>query len=250
MYANYTLYLADLLKEPKSREALYNGLNQYPLYEPAKTVDLIPNREELNKKILNHYKYYEIGFETIGRFIDEITLTMQEIMPYYNELYKTVETIEGIDDIFGNVDMEETYTQTQTTESSNTSVNSGKSEATEKTAGSETGSTSGKKIEATTPQDNIKSTIDNVTYADSIEWNKVDDKNTKSAESSSKAETTSVQGANGNIKTINEYTNKRKGNQGVNTYAHDMLEFRTLIEDITVKIINDERIANLFMNVW
>ena len=42
----------------------------------------------------------------------------------------------------------------------------------------------------------------------------------------------------------------KKGNQGVNTYAHDMLEFRQLFQNIVQMIIHDSRIAELFMLVY
>ena len=47
-----------------------------------------------------------------------------------------------------------------------------------------------------------------------------------------------------------EHTYTKIGNQGVNTYAHDMNEFRTSIIDVVNEIINDKRINDLFMLVW
>ena len=47
-----------------------------------------------------------------------------------------------------------------------------------------------------------------------------------------------------------ELTYTKKGNQGVNTYAHDMIEFRTSIIDVVTQIIDDKRIKNLFMQVF
>ena len=47
-----------------------------------------------------------------------------------------------------------------------------------------------------------------------------------------------------------KHTMNKKGNQGVNTYAHDLLEFRELFINIEQQIIKDERISELFMRVY
>lgn len=43
----------------------------------------------LNRKILDHYLYYEIGQETPDMFRHILNRTMREIMPYYNLMYQT-----------------------------------------------------------------------------------------------------------------------------------------------------------------
>ena len=44
------------------------------------------------------------------------------------------------------------------------------------------------------------------------------------------------------------HTLTRKGNQGVNTYAHDMIEFRQSIIDVDRQIIDD--LNDLFLMVY
>ena len=56
------------------------GLNDYPIFEES-------YRSKLNEKILNHYYMREIGFETAGLFKRYLNVKMNEIMPYYNQLY-------------------------------------------------------------------------------------------------------------------------------------------------------------------
>lgn len=46
-------------------------------------------RSVLCKKILRHYYTREIGLETVGLWKLKLSTKMQEIMPYYNKLYKT-----------------------------------------------------------------------------------------------------------------------------------------------------------------
>lgn len=50
----------------------------------------------------------------------------------------------------------------------------------------------------------------------------------------------------GSTTTTNTYT--KKGNQGVNTYAHDMLEFRETLLSIDTMIINE--LGDLFIQVY
>jgi hypothetical protein len=58
------------------------GMDTYPIFSSA-------YRDTLNNKIFNHYKFYEIGFETAERFKHYLNTTMNEIMPYYNKLYQS-----------------------------------------------------------------------------------------------------------------------------------------------------------------
>lgn len=76
-------------KVPYSNEHRYTtetwekvGLADYDIWEPA-------YRETLNAKIIDHFYFYEIGFETAAQFAWHVRAVMQEIMPYYNKLYET-----------------------------------------------------------------------------------------------------------------------------------------------------------------
>ena len=67
--ANYTVYLSDLMNNEQIGKKLEAALSTYPIYIQRSKEEYIPSvvptREVLNKKILNHYKYREIGFESI-----------------------------------------------------------------------------------------------------------------------------------------------------------------------------------------
>lgn len=47
------------------------------------------HRGELEKKIIEHYYFRQIGFETVGRFKFMLNVRLREIMPRFNQLYKT-----------------------------------------------------------------------------------------------------------------------------------------------------------------
>ena len=46
-------------------------------------------KEQFEEKFINHFYYDEIGSETIGRFKHNLRTMLNEIMPYYSQLYKT-----------------------------------------------------------------------------------------------------------------------------------------------------------------
>lgn len=56
----------------------------FPLYDPT-------YKKALETKIVNHYYFREIGAETTAQFKFMLARTLNEIMPYYNELYKSAD---------------------------------------------------------------------------------------------------------------------------------------------------------------
>ena len=275
--AKYTVVLHTLMTDPQLKQQLDQALSTYPLYKAGKLYDLIPTREQLNDRLLNHYKYREIGQETIGRFLDELKITMGEIMPRYNELFKTVEIMAELPSPFDNVDVVETFeeqkTNTSTSDTTTGSTTSGTSNDSTQTTGTAedstqttgTASSHNKHVNSKTPQEGISipaEGIDTVNYADEAQWNK--DTSTTGGTSTSNGSTSGSSTSNGSTSetsegsanVINEgsettkHTYTKKGNQGVNTYAHDMNEFRTSIIDVVDQIVNDRRIRELFMLVY
>lgn len=61
----------------------------YPFDDSWNTFDP-SHKKELEAKIINHYRFNEIGAETPARFKHYINQQLREIMPYYNELYRSV----------------------------------------------------------------------------------------------------------------------------------------------------------------
>ena len=275
--AKYTVVLHTLMTDQTLKEQLDQALSTYPLYKIDKAYDLIPTREQLNDRLLNHYKYHEIGFETIGRFLDELKITMGEIMPRYNELFKTIVTMAELPSPFDNVDVVETFeeekTNTSTSDTTTGSTTTGTNNDSTQTTGTAedstqttgTASSHNKHINSKTPQDKLSiaaENIDTIDYADEAQWNK--DTSTTSGTSTSSGTTSGSSTTNretsetseGSANVTNEgsettkHTYTKKGNQGVNTYAHDMNEFRTSIIDVVDQIVNDSRIRELFMLVY
>lgn len=75
--ANYTIELGKLIEN-----GYVLNLNKYPIFDES-------YRNILNKKIIEHFYFREIGQETPDRFNFCLGRTMNEIMPYYNKLYES-----------------------------------------------------------------------------------------------------------------------------------------------------------------
>lgn len=65
-------------------DKLHLSADYYPIYDEN-------HRAELNEKIIRHYVLREIGQETAQQFVFYLGVTMAEIMPYFNERYKTLD---------------------------------------------------------------------------------------------------------------------------------------------------------------
>ena len=72
------------LKPDNIDEDIWLGLGEYPIYDND-------YRTPLNAKIKTHFMYQEIGFETVEQFTFRMKARMNEIMPLYNELYKSTQ---------------------------------------------------------------------------------------------------------------------------------------------------------------
>lgn len=246
MYGKYTAVLKSLIDSPEVKPLLDKALSTYPLFSPVDNEfikELIPNREQLNQKLLNHYKYREIGFETVGRFLDELEIAMNEIMPYYNQLYKSVQIMSLIEDPFGNVDVTETFEQ----ESTDNSSSSSSAESSTNASDSSSINSKTKALNSTMPQGNISvGDIEGVTHADNASWGKDSSISEGSSQGSTESSSEGTSESRGTVK----HTFTKKGNQGVNTYAHDMTELRETFLNVTNQIIDDVHIRELFLNVF
>ena len=62
------------------------GLDRYPIFDEN-------YRATLNDKIIRHYYFREIGFETVAQFRWYMDATMRENMAYFNQLYDSLNLI-------------------------------------------------------------------------------------------------------------------------------------------------------------
>ena len=231
--ARYTEVLDNLLRNEQTAPAIATAMSKYPLYEtdPNKvrkygTAYKVPTRAELNNKILSYYRFREIGFETVGRFLFELETALNEIMPRYNQLFYSAD--QDFNPIY-NVDYSKTLARNRTN-SDNATSNS-----------STNNSENSKSVSSQTPQNqlNISSAnIDSVNYADEANWN---------AGSQSGTATGTTQSNGQENETTLETT---KGNFGVTSAQDLIIKYRETILNIEQLIIHDPRISELFMLIY
>ena len=195
------------------------GLKDYPIFDEE-------YRTVLNNKILMHYYMDEIGFETAGLFKVYLNNKMNEIMPYYNELYKKQK------DLLLNFDkttnLTETFTRDNTTDT-NTKSNS---------TSSNTASGSSKNVYQDTPMGSItQQDIDNYDHASSQEFNK--NQNTSSIEDNSNL--------TGKATSLENYIRTKTGNNG-RLYGIEILKMiKNNYMNIDEMVINE--LQDLFMGI-
>lgn len=231
--ARYTEVLDNLLRNEQTAPLIASAMSKYPLYatDPNKvnqygTAYQVPTRAELNNKILSYYRFREIGFETVGRFLFELETALNEIMPKYNQLFYSAD--QDFNPIY-NVDYRKTLARNKTnSDQSATSSNT-------------TSSDNAKSVSSQTPQNqlNISSAnIDSVNYADEATWSAGNQTGSASGNTSSNGQ---------EDETTIETT---KGNFGVTSAQDLIMKYRETILNIEQLIIHDPRIAELFMLIY
>lgn len=185
------------------RDVIAGGVDlwdfDYPSYYKGE------QKTAFEKKVIDHYFFRQIGQETVGRFLHMFRSKVREIMPYYLDMYKSVEIMHGLENPFDNVDVTETFEQ----ESEGNASNQGSNEH----------------RFSDTPQGSI---------------NNLDQYITEAARDNSQATANST----GTVR----HTLHRKGNQGVNTFAHDIIEFRKSILNVDEMLINE--LNCLFLGIY
>ena len=186
-------------------------MTQYPIFDET-------YRETLNHNILYHYYENEIGFETAPLFRFYLNQKLNEIMPYYNELYKVQKKL--IDDnlLLNNVNLTEELKGKNTTTTSSTSQSTNK----------------GKNLFQDTPQGNISQQDINAqnVYVTNITLNDNSINDNSSANGS---------GTNEYIKTI-------IGNNGGKFNIDILNDIKNNLMNIDLMIINE--LYDLFMQIF
>lgn len=199
--AKYTLTIKELIDNK-----FEFALNDYPIFDEN-------YRQILNKKILDNYLIYEIGFETPALFNHYLASTLNNIMPYYNTLYNNIKLIT---DYTSNVNLKEDMKRT----AKNTSESNSSS------------STKTKNVYQDTPEGRLASeTIDNFTYATNMNNSGVTGN-----------DTTTMTG-----NTTDDYIKLVTGNNGVKYPAEVINDLKNNLINIDMLIINE--LSSLFMGL-
>lgn len=203
-------------------------------------------RQVLCRKILKHYYTREIAHETVGRWKLALNAKLNEIMPYYNQLYKS-ELLEF--NPFYDVDL--TRSREGSGTSNRTSNNSETNSSTSKnvSSGSGTSNTDTLNRFSDTPQNSM----DTQGIADSVPLTtvtKVNEDNTTTNESTDTlTKNYSKTGSGGeNINNTDKYIETVKGKQGTENYSSLLKKFRETFLNIDMMIIED--CSDCFFTLW
>ena len=206
MMAKYTITIKTLIDNNFDFK-----MTDYPIFDEN-------YRETLNNNILHHYYENEIGFETAPLFRFYLNQKLNEIMPYYNELYRVQKKL--IDDklLLNNVNLTEELKASNTTQTSSVSQSTNK----------------GKNLFQDTPQGNISQQDINAqnVYATNITLNDNSINDNSSANGS---------GTNEYIKTI-------IGNNGGKFNIDILNDIKNNLMNIDLMIINE--LYDLFMQIF
>lgn len=204
-----------------------SGVNVWDFDYPSYYKD--EAKRAFEQKVLDHYRFRQIGQETVGRFLHMFRTRVREIMPYYIQLYKSVELMENVGDPFEAYNLTEEYTEQR----SGTGTVNGATESSE----NETNARDGERRFSNTPQGSIEN-ID--TYL--TEATKESDDTTRNASGESSSTTTSE-----NTDDVH-YTMTRRGNIGVQPLGQEVNVYRSALIDVDMKIIED--LNCLFLGIY
>ena len=233
-------------------------------------------RGVLETKILRHYYTREIAHETVGLWKLKLCTKLNEIMPYYNQLYKSelLEFNPFLDvDLTRQRKVDSTGTRdTSTKTSTEVDTSSDGSRNTDVSLNNDTSSTENgssndkgkrKQLYSDTPQGAITDLeagkyLTNATINDdenTVSTNRTStgtqEGNTNTEEetsTNSNASTDSNTTSNTDITNLENYIETIKGKQGTQNYSELLLKFRETFLNIDMMIIND--LEELFFGLW
>ena len=239
--AKYTVELRTLIES-----GFDLGLDTYPIFDEN-------YRKELNRKIINHYYFREIGFETPALFRFYLNTAMAENMVYFNQLYNSAliefNPLENFSETeseskAGNKNDDFTGTSTDTKSESGSSTKTDESTATE--------SAESLNVYSDTPQGLISiGDIKTSTYASNATLAEGTTTGTETAENTASYETA---GESSNVsESLNKQsyteiiTKTRAGNRGENP-AEMIKKFRETFLNVDKMVIDS--LSKLFMNIF
>ena len=170
----------------------------------------------LATKILKHYYTREIGYETYGLWKFKLNVRLNEIMPYFNQLYES--TLLEFNPLL-DVD----YTRKH--EGERNKEEQGKSEGTNNTINLSAYSD--------TPQGSVEN-LDNGSYMTSAS------KTTDSTQGNNTSEN--------KLKDVDSFLETVKGKMGGSDYSEKLMKYRQTFLNIDMMVI--EALSDLFINLW
>lgn len=229
MMAKYTITIKTLIDNNFDFQ-----MTQYPIFDEN-------YRNTLNHNILYHYYENEIGFETAPLFRLYLNQKLNEIMPYYNELYKAQKKMIDENLLLNNVNLTEQLQGSNTRHDTNNTTTNTNSTSTS----TNNGTSNNKNLFQDTPQGEISNTeIDNQKWATNLTLDRNTTNNTINDNSNSNGTSNNILNSNG----TNEYIKSIIGNNGGKFNIDLLNDIKDKLMNIDLMIIND--LNELFMQIF
>lgn len=197
-------------------------------------------RSVLCQKILKHYYLREICCETVGIWTLWMNTKLEEIMPYYNQLYESAKIkFNPMHD----VDLTREHKRTENTDATNNRETNVTSNG---TTNRTTSSNEDKKdLYSDTPQGALTG-VENETYLTNAR------KITDSVNGSDSGEVNNteknIEGVTSNVDTTEDYLETLVGKQGTESFSSLLSKFRETFLNIDMMVI--EEFSDLFFGLW
>lgn len=197
-------------------------------------------RSVLCKKILKHYYLREICCETVGIWTLWMNTRLEEIMPYYNQLYESAKIKF---DPMHDVDLTREHKRTENTGATNNRETNVTSNG---TTNRTTSSNEDKKdLYSDTPQGALTG-VENETYLTNAR------KITDSVNGSDSGEVNNteknIEDVTSNVDTTEDYLETLVGKQGTESFSSLLNKFRETFLNIDMLVI--EEFSDLFFGLW
>lgn len=197
------------------------------------------------QKVVDHYRFRQIGQETPARFRHYFQTRIREIMPYYIQMYKLQEKVDEIEDPLESYNLTETYSQDKTGSGSVTGRTTDSSETESMAESEKTTTHSNTRKFSNTPQgslENLDSYLTEATLEDGADGETTASSASASVTGSGTSETTTQDSEN------TQYTLTRRGNIGVQPLGTEIRDIRNSFINIDLMVI--EALSDLFLMVY
>ena len=215
---------------PRS-EIEYNG----------KTCKVDFDKATFEQKVIDHYRFRQIGQETVGRFLHYFRTRIREIMPYYVQVYEFDAKFRNIEDPLESYNLLETFKQNTKGNGKTTTNATGTS--TTNTTSNTAGTSNNLSKFSDTPQGTIGNLDTHLTNATKVDGS--DSTNTTGNTTGNTTDNTT-----GTTEDTGEVTHtlERKGNIGVQPLGGEVENIRGAFINIDMQIIDE--LKDLFLKIY
>ena len=185
-------------------------------------------KQYFEEKFKQHFFLYEIGFETVGLFKQQLQMTLNDIYPYYKQLYETEIRTKNVDFML-NKDLKETFIRETIGEGTNV------------TNSIQTSTSNSSSNDLLTSHDTPQNRVDDLDkFMSSAQKSSSNNENSNSGN----ANTTST----GNTKSTDKTELLSQGNIGITSSAELLQKWRDVL--INIDLLMFDELKSLFLLVY